>query len=160
MVTFAEYLERHARDDLTALKCMSCRRRRTRTDFREMPWHGRAAACRSCEGTDRYLWLVDRRRWEMSQEREKVRALRRGLSLMRGQRDAAASDAEFCAAYKSPELARLRAFVDEVRELNGWAFTGEPDQHRERLGRVWSALYELWDSEHAGRPYRGLNERS
>lgn len=59
----------------------------------------------------------------------------------------------------STSRARLRAFADEVGQLHGWTFTGEPDQYRERLRRVWAALYELWGSERESQPYRGLLDR-
>ncbi|MFD8315916.1 hypothetical protein [Kitasatospora purpeofusca] len=88
MVTFAEYLAEQARNDRTALKCPRCYRRRPRLEFRETPWHGRAASCKQCEGFDyRRVW-VDDVRWRLAQEQERVRGLRRGLEAVRRQRDA------------------------------------------------------------------------
>ncbi|GAB7187128.1 hypothetical protein ATKI12_6959 [Kitasatospora sp. Ki12] len=153
MVTFAEYLERHARDDRTALKCARCYRRRPRLDFREMPWHGRAAACKFCEGSDRYLAFTARQAWQLGQEREKIRALRRRLTEAR--RDRERFRGEMAYARGRVDVAneawrvvvakrdRLQAFADEVRQLRDWSFTGEPDQYRDRLRRVWEALHEL-----------------
>jgi hypothetical protein len=69
-----------------ALKCVQCRRRKDREDFRETPWHGRAAACKRCEGmrlTDEYA-LLDR--WLLEQERAKVRMLIRHVQRLRLQR--------------------------------------------------------------------------
>ncbi|MEU3986101.1 hypothetical protein AB0F77_39595 [Streptomyces sp. NPDC026672] len=68
------------------LKCTSCYRSKNREEFRETPWHGRAAACRRCEGmrlTDEYAL---RDRWLLEQERAKVRMLVRHVQRLRLQR--------------------------------------------------------------------------
>jgi hypothetical protein len=68
------------------LKCVRCYLRKPRTDFRETPWHGRAAACTSCEG---FRWLdyrYEQQRWELEQERAKVVMLVRHIQRLRMQR--------------------------------------------------------------------------
>lgn len=65
------------------LLCVHCRRRKSRTDFRETPWHGRAAACKSCEGMTWLALQYEELRWKLEQERERTRGLRRGLALVR-----------------------------------------------------------------------------
>ncbi|MFD0650190.1 hypothetical protein I1A49_16525 [Streptomyces malaysiensis subsp. malaysiensis] len=70
--------------DPTALKCDGrCRRRKPRSHFRETPWHGRAAACRDCEGfsVDRLVRIGQA--WELEQEQAKVRALTRHIRRLR-----------------------------------------------------------------------------
>ncbi|MFB7671317.1 hypothetical protein ACFC26_07850 [Kitasatospora purpeofusca] len=86
MVTFAEYLAEQARNDRTALKCLRCYRRRPRLEFRETPWHGRAASCRYCEGFSADARAEVEARWWLAQEQERVRGLRRGLEAVRKQR--------------------------------------------------------------------------
>ncbi len=123
MVTFAEYYAQQLRDDRTALRCAGlCRRRKARREFRETPWHGRAAACKFC---DHY---ADERKhtWELEQARGRTRALRMGLEKARQQRDAQAARAASAAAlarvsngysFRYAELAhRARAERDEARE--------------------------------------------
>ncbi|MGW2950757.1 hypothetical protein [Streptomyces eurythermus] len=61
------------------LKCTSCYRRKDRNDFRETPWHGRAAACLRCEGADWMTYRYEALLWTLEQEREKNRALRRHI---------------------------------------------------------------------------------
>ncbi|WP_435613274.1 hypothetical protein [Streptomyces sp. bgisy159] len=67
----------------THLKCVRCYFRKPRTDFRETPWHGRAAACESCERFTYWDRLLARTQWELEQSRERTRGLRRGLRLVR-----------------------------------------------------------------------------
>ncbi|MFI8084339.1 hypothetical protein ACIF6L_26495 [Kitasatospora sp. NPDC086009] len=57
------------------------------------------------------------------------------------------------------ELRRVRAFADDVRQIHGWAFTGEEGQHRDRLRVVYGCLYELWEAEREGRAYVPLIRR-
>ncbi|MEU1037670.1 hypothetical protein [Streptomyces sp. NPDC005907] len=79
----AEFERTHPRGKNT-LKCTSCYRRKDRQDFRETPWHGRAAACKRCEGMDWLALRYEEQLWKLEQERERTRALRRGLTLVRG----------------------------------------------------------------------------
>jgi chromosome segregation ATPase len=58
------------------------------------------------------------------------------------------------------ELTRLRALTAELRNVRGWAFAGEKNQHRDRLDVVWSALRELDEAEREGRAYRKPWERN
>ena len=65
------------------LLCEQCRRTKDRGDFRETPWHGRAHACKSCEGM-RWTDLVRlQQEWELEQARDVARGLRHGLTLIR-----------------------------------------------------------------------------
>lgn len=59
------------------LKCTSCYRRKDREDFREQPWHGRAARCMHCEGDQWWERHNARAYWELEQAREKLRAYQR-----------------------------------------------------------------------------------
>lgn len=80
-----EFERTHPRGTNTLL-CDSCRRRKDRNDFRETPWHGRAARCKSCEGLG---WLDEmflQQRWELEQERAKVVMLVRHVQRLRLQR--------------------------------------------------------------------------
>ncbi|MEU7243389.1 hypothetical protein [Streptomyces sparsogenes] len=80
MTTLAYAIHTLYDKDPTALKCAGlCRRRKPRADFRETPWHGRAAACRSCEGVTYWDAYRERQAWQLEQERAKVRMLRRAL---------------------------------------------------------------------------------
>jgi len=63
-----------------------CRRRKDREDFRETPWRGRAAACKSCEGLRYDDEIRIRQTWELEQERAKVRMLVRHVQRLRHQR--------------------------------------------------------------------------
>ncbi|KUF18845.1 hypothetical protein [Streptomyces silvensis] len=77
-----EFERKHPRGKDT-LFCDQCRRRKDREDFRETPWHGRAAQCIACE---RFRWidhLYERERWLLAQERERTRMLRRYVHLLR-----------------------------------------------------------------------------
>jgi hypothetical protein len=84
---------RHARDR-TALLCTGlCRRHKPREDFRETPWHGRAAACIRCETfpgpAGRSLWQTTqdaRTYWELEQAREKLRMYQRFAQQLKRQR--------------------------------------------------------------------------
>ncbi|MEV7425182.1 hypothetical protein [Streptomyces sp. NPDC091212] len=64
----------------STLLCVGlCRQRKDRTDFRETPWHGRAASCIRCETfpgpAGRSLWQLAhdaRVHWELKQAWEKL----------------------------------------------------------------------------------------
>ncbi|MFJ6636596.1 hypothetical protein ACIQMR_35310 [Streptomyces sp. NPDC091376] len=66
-----------------ALLCVQCRRRKDRLEFRETPWHGRAACCSSCEGDQWRQHLDARTWWELVQAREKLRAYQRYASYLK-----------------------------------------------------------------------------
>ncbi|WP_329168340.1 hypothetical protein OG709_30010 [Streptomyces sp. NBC_01267] len=75
----------------TELKCVSCGWHKPPDDFREMPWHGRAASCIRCEtfpGPDgRSLWQIEhdeRTHWDLVQAREKLRMWQRYASWLKG----------------------------------------------------------------------------
>lgn len=68
---------------VTTLKCVNCLRRKPRTEFRETPWHGRAAACGRCEGVTWMVLQYEQQRWALEQEREKTRMLRRHIQRLR-----------------------------------------------------------------------------
>jgi hypothetical protein len=79
-----EFERTHPNGKNTLLCVGLCRRRKDREDFRETPWHGRAASCKSCETfpgpAGRTLWQLEyneRREWELEQAREKLRAWQR-----------------------------------------------------------------------------------
>ncbi|MFI6444693.1 hypothetical protein [Kitasatospora sp. NPDC050543] len=95
------------RRDRTDLYCVRCSRRKAREEFREMPWHGRAAACRFCEDADRYLAFTARQSWQLQQEREKNRALRR------------ARGTGTVAVYRA-EVRRLQDYIEHREYLHAW----------------------------------------
>ncbi|MEV4971987.1 hypothetical protein [Streptomyces scopuliridis] len=75
------------------LLCAGCWRRKDRTDFRETPWHGRAASCIRCEtfpgSAGRSLWQItydERVHWELEQAREKLRMWQRFASRLKAER--------------------------------------------------------------------------
>ncbi|MFE5093248.1 hypothetical protein ACFRCI_23525 [Streptomyces sp. NPDC056638] len=77
---------RHARDR-TALLCVGfCRRHKPREDFRELPTHGRAARCKSCEGDTWRREAEDRTYWELEQAREKLRMHQRYAARLKAER--------------------------------------------------------------------------
>jgi hypothetical protein len=80
-----EFERTHPRGKSTLL-CEQCRRRKDRNDFRETPWHGRAACCKSCEGMRWVDELRLRQTWELEQERAKVVMLVRHIQRLRLQR--------------------------------------------------------------------------
>lgn len=86
MTTLAQVLYRASLADPTALRCASCHWRKSRADFRETPWHGRAADCKSCEGMRWVDELRLRQTWELEQERAKVVMLVRHIQRLRLQR--------------------------------------------------------------------------
>lgn len=91
MTTFGAYLASYREDDRTHLLCAGlCRRHRPREEFRETPWHGRAASCIRCETfpgpAGRSQWQIEheeRIRWELAQAREKLRAYQRYAQTLR-----------------------------------------------------------------------------
>ncbi|KDQ65731.1 hypothetical protein [Streptomyces sp. NTK 937] len=88
-----DQFERDHPNGKNTLLCVGlCRRRKDRRDFREMPWHGRAARCLDCEGYgiggDR-LWdrtYNDRVAWDLVQAREKLRMYQRYAQRLRAER--------------------------------------------------------------------------
>ncbi|MGW0468308.1 hypothetical protein ACWDX6_24035 [Streptomyces sp. NPDC003027] len=139
MTTFGTYLASYREDDRTHLLCVGlCRRRKPREEFRETPWHGRAASCKRCETfpgpTGRSLWHVEydeRREWELVQAREKLRMYQRyaqRLRLERIFRSTVTSEEAFSAAM-APHGARR-------------------EQYRRMWGRILSqALHETHTDE-------------
>lgn len=78
-----EFERTHPGGKNTLLCVGLCRRRKDRNDFRETPWHGRAAECMRCEGMRYTDELALRDRWLLEQERERTRMLRRHVSYLR-----------------------------------------------------------------------------
>ncbi|MEU0860637.1 hypothetical protein ABZ352_35520 [Streptomyces griseofuscus] len=78
-----DQFERDHPNGKNTLLCLWCRRRKDRLDFRETPWHGRAAACEQCERLTYWELEGERSRWQLDQARETARGLRRGLRLIR-----------------------------------------------------------------------------
>ncbi|MFF1684482.1 MULTISPECIES: hypothetical protein [unclassified Streptomyces] len=72
-----EQFERDHPRGKNTLLCAQCRRRLDREDFRETPWHGRAARCTRCEGGGWHRIQDERIRWELAQAREKLHAYQR-----------------------------------------------------------------------------------
>lgn len=78
-----EFERKHPRGKNTLLCVGLCRRRKDREEFRETPWHGRAAACKRCEGVTWLILQYEQQRWALEQEREKTRMLRRHVQRLR-----------------------------------------------------------------------------
>lgn len=78
-----EFERKHPRGKNTFLCVGLCRRRKDREEFRETPWHGRAAACKRCEGVAWLILQYEQQRWALEQEREKTRMLRRHVQRLR-----------------------------------------------------------------------------
>lgn len=81
-----EFERTHPNGKNTLLCIGLCRRRKDREEFRETPWHGRAAECGRCEGLRYVDELRLRQAWELEQERVKVRMLVRHVQRLRMQR--------------------------------------------------------------------------
>jgi hypothetical protein len=134
VTTFGEHRERyrHARDR-TALLCTGlCRRHKPREEFRETPWHGRAAACIRCETfpgpAGKSLWQIDyddRLHWELEQTRQKLHMYQRYAQRLKAERyggypvrialGMGQTSGEFIRAYEAP-------FMDAVeRRRRKWA---------------------------------------
>ncbi|MFG3014331.1 hypothetical protein ACGFZB_28710 [Streptomyces cinerochromogenes] len=75
--------ERDHPNGKNTLLCLRCRRRKDREDFRETPWHGRAAACTRCEGWTYWDEQRARTQWQLEQERERTRMYRRHIGHLR-----------------------------------------------------------------------------
>lgn len=88
----AQFERDHPNGKNTLLCVGLCRRRKDRNDFRELPTHGRAAACLDCEGYGiggNRLWdrtYNDRTAWNLEQAREKLRMYQRYAQWLRLQR--------------------------------------------------------------------------
>jgi hypothetical protein len=103
----AQFERTHPGGKNTLLCVGLCRRRKDREDFRETPWHGRAASCKRCEGVTWMVLQYEYQRWALEQEREKTRMLRRHVQRLRyahvPQRYVMAhSSADTFAAYHQP----------------------------------------------------------
>jgi hypothetical protein len=134
VTTFGEYRERYRHaNDRTALLCTGlCRRHKPREEFRETPWHGRAAACIRCETfpgpAGRSLWQTTqdaRTYWELEQAREKLRMYQRFAQQLKRQRyDGYMGGAIAGSGPTSGDLIRAyeQPFVDAVeRRRRKWA---------------------------------------
>jgi hypothetical protein len=128
VTTFGEYRERyrHARDR-TALLCTGlCGRHKPREEFRETPWHGRAAACIRCETfpgpAGKSLWQLDyddRLHWQLEQTRQKLHMYQRYAQRLRLR-------LLLASAPRSADLIRAREqpFMDAIeRSQRKWAAT-------------------------------------
>lgn len=89
----AAQFERDHPNGKNTLLCVGlCRRRKDRKEFRELPTHGRAAACLDCEGYGiggARLWdrtYNDRVAWDLEQVREKLRTYQRYAQRLRAER--------------------------------------------------------------------------
>lgn len=91
------------------LLCDSCRRRKDHKDFRETPWHGRAARCLECEGGTWRRGFEEQTHWELVQAREKLRMWQRYASHLRSAR------------FRDPETLRIvTAAGTVIREVRLW----------------------------------------
>ncbi|MFJ9213026.1 hypothetical protein [Streptomyces sp. NPDC102264] len=86
----AQFERDHPNGKNTLLCVGLCRRRKDREDFREMPWHGRAASCVRCETfpgpAGRSLWQTEydaRIHWELEQARAKLHMYQRYASWLK-----------------------------------------------------------------------------
>jgi hypothetical protein len=95
-----------------ALFCDQCRNTKDREDFRETPWHGRAACCKSCEGMRWVDELRLRQTWELEQERAKVVMLIRHIQRLRLQRIIPGDEMEI----RSASGRLLRVLTDPMPE--------------------------------------------
>jgi hypothetical protein len=102
-----EFERTHPRGKNTLL-CDSCRRRKDRNDFRETPWHGRTAQCKSCDGWRYKDELNLRDRWLLEQERAKVLMLIRHVQRLRLQRIVERAPSLFNLTDPMPEPERRR----------------------------------------------------
>ncbi|MFF1625589.1 hypothetical protein [Streptomyces sp. NPDC058272] len=98
----------HPRGKNTLLCVGLCRRRKDRGDFRETPWHGRAAECKSCEGLRYRDELYEQQRWELEQQRTKVLMLIRHIQRLRLQRIVERAPSLFYLTDSMPEPERRR----------------------------------------------------
>lgn len=112
----AQFERDHPRGKSTLLCVGLCRRRKDREDFRELPTHGRAASCMSCEGHTWRHTINDRTYWELEQARQKLRMYQRYAARLRLRLILASAPhtADVIRAYEQP-------FVDAVeRSRRTW----------------------------------------
>lgn len=102
------------------LKCVQCRRRKDREQYRETPWHGRAAACLRCEAPQWVDYVRFQQRWELAQERERLRMYRRYISYLRLRRILDKVPGSSADAVRSIEEPYVRAVA---RASDRWART-------------------------------------
>ncbi|MFB7114065.1 hypothetical protein [Streptomyces sp. NPDC056291] len=126
MTTLAEAIYRAQRDDRTMLRCTGlCLRRKPRTDFRETPWHGRAAACWDCEawGSRQLLLAYERQRWELEQAREKLRMYARYASYLKLRRllEQAPSSADVLRSVEDPYVRAIAKYTDGIARTIAFA---------------------------------------
>jgi hypothetical protein len=108
-----------------ALLCLSCRLHKDRAGFRETPWHGRAASCKTCEGDQWSKHLSERTFWELVQAREKLRAYQRYARFLRLRdliRDVPSS-ADVVRAAESPVMDAYTRHVERWARVLTWAAT-------------------------------------
>lgn len=113
----AEFERTHPRNKNTLLCVGLCRRRKDREDFRELPTHGRAASCKSCEGNQWRHSYGDRTEWNLEQARQKLHMYQRYAARLRFRLMVAEAPrtADLIRAYEQP-------FVDAVeRSRRKWA---------------------------------------
>ncbi|MFI9123855.1 hypothetical protein ACIGW0_31440 [Streptomyces bikiniensis] len=130
MTTFGAYLASYRQNDRTHLLCVGlCRRRRPRTEFRETPWHGRAAECIRCETfpgpagrSQRQIEEDAKARWVQEQTEERLRMYRRYVHRLRWARFARPTVTS--AEVVSEALAHHRAVEDacRLRWAMAWPF--------------------------------------
>lgn len=116
----------------TDLLCASCRFHKPRTDFRETPWHGRAARCLRCEGgydgvSDGYWRRRQEARtyWELEQTRQKLRAYQRYAQALRLQRllTPVSSSADAFRAYERPYVDAVERHRQRWTSALSWALS-------------------------------------
>ncbi|WP_158943562.1 hypothetical protein [Streptomyces sp. NRRL S-378] len=116
-----DFERRHPGGKNTLLCVGLCRRRRDREDFRETPWHGRAADCRTCEGGGWEYERAQRTYWELAQAREKLRAYQRYARALRFRLllKSGPTSAEALTVYEKPLYDALERAVS--RQVHAWA---------------------------------------
>lgn len=127
------------------LLCGWCRRRKDHNDFRETPWHGRAAACKPCEGGGWHKLQDERVRWELEQAREKLRAYQRYAARLKFRLllATAPKSADLLRAYEAP-------FVDAI------------ERAQRRWAPAWAEVLTaaLPEDDRPKRRRRSMNERT
>ncbi|MFB7919379.1 hypothetical protein [Streptomyces sp. NPDC056061] len=101
-----------------------CRRRLPREEFRETPWHGRAAACVRCETFPGYagrsFWQIEqdeRIHWELRQVREKLRMYQRYAARLKAERYDGWLPRIVLGMGQDPDSVRLDAFAGPLRVM-------------------------------------------
>jgi hypothetical protein len=119
-----EFERTHPRGKNTLL-CDSCRRRKDRSDFRETPWHSRAADCKSCEGMRWVDELRIHQTWELEQERERTRMHRRHIAYLRLRRifDRAPRSADVIRAHEEPYTRAVARASERWKRALAFALT-------------------------------------